>query len=157
MYQADWLLRFYGFTADELLNESHPNFNTLLDPKCDWALRNIDKFPIEINRADFFTLLRIPGIGVISAKKIIKARRNFELNFDNLKHLGVVLKRAKYFMTCKGKYYTDVYKFNPSFIETNLLYLERQDVPKMEYKQLSLFDKLQPTKEDKIKCLTGSL
>ena len=157
LYQADWLLRFYGFTADELLNESHPNFNTLLDPKCDWALRNIDKFPIEINRADFFTLLRIPGIGVISAKKIIKARRNFELNFDNLKHLGVVLKRAKYFMTCKGKYYTDVYKFNPSFIETNLLYLERQDVPKMEYKQLSLFDKLQPTKEDKIKCLTGSL
>ena len=157
LYQADWLLRFYGFTADELLNESHPNFNTLLDPKCDWALRNIDKFPIEINRADFFTLLRIPGIGVISAKKIIKARRNFELNFDNLKHLGVVLKRAKYFITCKGKYYTDVYKFNPSFIETNLLYLERQDVPKMEYQQLSLFDKLQPTKEDKIKCLTGSL
>ena len=157
LYQADWLLRFYGFTADELLNESHPNFNTLLDPKCDWALRNIDKFPIEINKADFFTLLRIPGIGVISAKKIIKARRNFELNFDNLKHLGVVLKRAKYFITCKGKYYTDVYKFNPSFIETNLLYLERQDVPKMEYKQLSLFDKLQPTKEDKIKCLTGSL
>ena len=90
LYQADWLLRFYGFKADELLNESHPNFNTLLDPKCDWALRNIDKFPIEINRADFFTLLRIPGIGVISAKKIIKARSNFELNFDNLKNLGVV-------------------------------------------------------------------
>lgn len=157
LYQADWLLRFYGFKADELLNESHPNFNTLLDPKCDWALRNIDKFPIEINKADFFTLLRIPGVGVISAKKIIKARSNFELNFDNLKHLGVVLKRAKYFITCKGKYYTDVYKFNPSFIETNLLYLERQDVPKLEYKQLSIFDKLQPTKEDKIKCLTGSL
>ena len=157
LYQADWLLRFYGFTADELLNESHPNFNTLLDPKCDWALRNIDKFPIEINRADFFTLLRIPGIGVISAKKIIKARRNFELNFDNLKHLGVVLKRAKYFITCKGKYYTDVYKFNPSFIETNLLYLERQSIAMPGYKQLSLFDKLQPTKEDKIKCLTGNL
>ena len=157
LYQADWLLRFYGFTADELLNESHPNFNTLLDPKCDWALRNIDKFPIEINKADFFTLLRIPGIGVISAKKIIKARRNFELNFDNLKHLGVVLKRAKYFITCKGKYYTDVYKFNPGFIETNLLYLERQSIAMPGYKQLSLFDKLQPTKEDKIKCLTGSL
>ena len=157
LYQADWLLRFYGFTADELLNESHPNFNTLLDPKCDWALRNIDKFPIEINRADFFTLLRIPGIGVISAKKIIKARRNFQLNFDNLKHLGVVLKRAKYFITCKGKYYTDVYKFNPGFIETNLLYLERQSIAMPGYKQLSLFDKLQPTKEDKIKCLTGNL
>ena len=92
--QADWLLRFYGFTADELLNESHPNFNTLLDPKCDWALRNIDKFPIEINRADFFTLLRIPGIGVISAKKIIKARRNFELNFDIIKTFRCCFKKS---------------------------------------------------------------
>ena len=69
LYQADWLLRFYGFEADELLNQSNPNFNTLLDPKCDWALRNLDKFPVEINTASYYTLLRIPGIGVISAKK----------------------------------------------------------------------------------------
>ena len=69
LYQADWLLRFYGFKVDELLNDNHPNFNTILDPKCDWALRNLDKFPIEINKADYLTLLKIPGIGIISAKK----------------------------------------------------------------------------------------
>ena len=75
LYQADWLLRYYGFTANELLNETHPNFNTILDPKCDWALRNLDKFPIEVNKADYSTLLKIPGIGILSAKKIIRARR----------------------------------------------------------------------------------
>lgn len=101
LYQADWLMRFYGFKSEELLDESHPNFDTVLDPKCDWAIRNLDKFPIEINKADYFTLLRIPGIGVISAKRIIAARRSFELNFDDLKRLGVVLKRARYFITCK--------------------------------------------------------
>ena len=157
LYQADWLLRFYGFKADELLDEAHPNFNNILDPKCDWALRHIDKFPIEINKADYFTLLRIPGIGIISAKKIIAARRQFQLDFESLKKLGVVLKRAKYFITCKGKYFDKVYKFNQSFIETNLMYQERNFLPQPEFKQLSLFEQLQPTKEDKIKCLTGSL
>lgn len=157
LYQADWLLRFYGFEANELLNETHPNFNTLLDPKCDWAIRNLDKFPIEINTASYFTLLRIPGIGVISAKKIITARRNFNLDFSMLKKLGVILKRAQFFITCKGKYYDKVYNMNPSFIETNLLSQERLSLPKPEFKQLSLFDNLLPTKEDKIKCLTGNL
>lgn len=157
LYQADWLLRFYGFKADELLDETHPNFNHILDPKCDWALRHIDQFPIEINTADYFTLLRIPGIGVISAKKIIHARRSFLLNFDSLKKLGVVLKRAKYFITCKGRYFDKVYKFNESFIEANLIAQENFTLPKENFEQLSLFDKLQPTKEDKIKCLTGSL
>ncbi len=157
LYQADWLLRFYGFKANELLDESHPNFNPILDPKCDWALRNINQFPIEINHADYFTLLRIPGIGVISAKKIIRARRAFLLDFEALKKLGVVLKRAKYFITCKGKYYDKVYKFNQNFIETNLIYQERNELSIPQFKQLSLFDNLQPTKEDKIKCLTGSL
>ena len=157
LYQADWLLRFYGFKANELLNEKHPNFNTLLDPKCDWALRNLDKFPIEINSASYYTLLRIPGIGVISAKKIITARREFLLDFDSLKKLGVVLKRAQYFITCKGKYFNQAYKFNKNFIETNLLYEERNTIPQKKFEQLSIFDKLLPTKEDKIKCLTGSL
>lgn len=157
LYQADWLLRFYGFNADELLDETHPNFNHILDPKCDWALRNIHKFPIEINTADYFTLLRIPGIGVISAKKIIQARREFLLDFESLKKLGVVLKRAKYFITCKGKYFDKIYKFNQNFIETNLIYQERNQLPTPEFQQLSLFDSLQPTKEDKMKCLTGSL
>ncbi len=157
LYQADWLLRFYGFKADELLDDNNPNFNNVLDPKCDWALKNIDKFPIEINKADYFTLLRVPGIGVISAKKIIRARRQFSLDFEALKKLGVVLKRAKYFITCKGKYFDKVYKFNQSFIETNLTYQERAYLPQTNFKQLSLFENLQPTKEDKIKCLTGSL
>ena len=157
LYQADWLLRFYGFKAEELLDKTHPNFNNILDPKCDWALRHLDKFPVEINKADYFTLLRIPGIGVISAKKIIRARRSFALDFKALKSLGVVLKRAKYFITCRGKYFAEVNKFNESFIETNLIYSERNDLPQSQYQQLSLFDKLKPTKEDKIKCLTGSL
>lgn len=157
LYQADWLLRFYGFQADELLDETHPNFNHILDPKCDWALRNLHQFPIEINTADYLTLLRIPGIGVISAKKIIRSRRSFLLDFEGLKKLGVVLKRAKYFITCKGKYFDKVYKFNASFIETNLIYQERTTLPQTNFKQLSLFDTLQPTKEDKIKCLTGNL
>lgn len=125
LYQADWLLRFYGFKADELLNEANPNFNSLLDPKCDWAIRNIENFPVEINNADYFTLLRVPGIGVISAKRIIMARRNFNLNFENLKGLGVVLKRARYFITCNGKYFDRIKTFNPNFIMTNLMQLEK--------------------------------
>ncbi|MCI8384138.1 MAG: biotin synthase, partial [Clostridia bacterium] len=157
LYQADWLLRYYGFQADELLSESQPNFNHLLDPKCDWALRNLHQFPVEINTANYFTLLRIPGIGVISAKKIISARREFLLDFEALKKLGVVLKRAQYFITCKGKYFNKVYQFNQKFIETNLILQERNIVSTPQYQQLSLFDKIPPTKEDKIKCLTGSL
>ena len=157
LYQADWLLRFYGFKANELLDEKNPNFNNILDPKCDWALRHIENFPVEINTANYYTLLRVPGIGVISAKKIIRSRRSFLLDFEALKKLGVVLKRAKYFITCKGKYYTKTLDFNKNFIETNLVYQERNQNTQMNFEQLSLFSKLQPTKEDKIKCLTGSL
>lgn len=157
LYQADWLLRFYGFTADELLDEKHPNFNNILDPKCDWALRHLENFPVEINNADYYTLLRVPGIGVISAKKIIRARRSFMLDFESLQKLGVTLKRAKYFITCKGKYFDKVYKFNSNFIETNLVYQERNQLQNNTFEQLSLFDKLLPTKEDKLKCLTGNL
>ena len=157
LYQADWLLRFYGFKADELLDETNPNFNTLLDPKCDWAIRHLEQFPIEINKASYYQLLRVPGIGVISAKRIITARRNFSLQFDDLKKLGVVLKRARYFITCNGKYYDPIFHFRKSFIEENLLFQERLDTPKLKLNQLSLFDILPPTKEDSIKCLTGNL
>lgn len=158
LYQADWLLRFYGFKVEELLTPSHPNFNHLLDPKCDWALRNLDKFPIDINQADFYTLLKVPGIGVISAKKIIRARRNFNLTFEHLKGLGIVLKRAIYFITCSGKYFTMASKFSHAFIENNLIYTERKTLPDFSsYSQLSLFDQALPCKEDKIKCLTGNL
>lgn len=157
LYQADWLLRFYGFKADELLNEQNPNFNTMLDPKCDWALRNIDRFPVEVNTAGYYALLRVPGIGVYSAKRIISARREHKLNFDTLKKLGVVLKRARYFITCDGKYYDKIRYFNQSFIKDNLLYTERQSLPSSDYYQTSLFDNLLPSKGDKIKCLTGNL
>ena len=157
LYQADWLMRFYGFSADELLDEDHPNFNNLLDPKCDWAIRNLDKFPVEINTADYSTLLRVPGIGVISAKRIIKARRNFNLNFETLKGLGIVLKRARYFITCNGKYFDKIKNFSQNFITQNLLYLERPNLPFSNYTQTSLFDTELPNKEDKIKCLTGNL
>ena len=165
LYQADWLLRFYGFKADELLNESSPNFNTKLDPKCDWALRNIGKFPIEVNKADYYTLLRVPGIGVISAKRIIRARREFNLIFNTLKKLGVVLKRAQYFITCNGRYYDNVKYFNNNFIKGNLLYLESRSSTYNDnsYVQTSLFDDSNnsknylPTKGDRIKCITGNL
>jgi len=103
LYQADWLLRFYGFQADELLSEERPNFNEQLDPKCDWALRHLDLFPVEVQSAPYDMILRIPGIGPRSAGRIMKARRYGRLDFDTLKKMGVVLKRAHYFITCGGK------------------------------------------------------
>jgi putative DNA modification/repair radical SAM protein len=104
LYQADWLLRFYGFEARELLDETQPHFDLQLDPKACWALRHRELFPVEINRADYQTLLRVPGLGVRSAQRIVKARRVGTLGFDELKRLGVVLKRARYFITARGKY-----------------------------------------------------
>lgn len=168
LYQADWLIRFYGFKIDDLLDDTHPNFHTMLDPKCDWALRNLQHFPVEINKADYNTLLKVPGIGVISAKRIITARREFNLTFENLKKLGIVLKRARYFITCNGKYYDPIKHFNENFITQNLLFLERTSTSSLNYMQTSLFDNvsnadnfifdaLSPTKEDKQKCLTGIL
>ena len=103
LYQADWLLRFYGFTASELFKHTQENLHLHLDPKCHWALGHLDQFPVEVNRADYRMLLRVPGIGQKSAERIITARRVGSLDFDNLKKIGVVLKRAQYFITCKGK------------------------------------------------------
>src|SRR5699024_4942622 len=103
LYQADWLMRYYGFAASELLDEARPNFNLFLDPKCDWALRHLEQFPVEINRAPYETLLRVPGVGVKSAVRIVAARRRSALRFEDLKRIGVVLKRAAYFITCSGR------------------------------------------------------
>ena len=103
LYQADWLLRFYGFGAGEILDELQPNFHPYIDPKCYWALRHRELFPLEVNRASYEELLRVPGIGVRSAQRIIRARRLCQLDFDGLARLGVVLKRAQYFLLCKGK------------------------------------------------------
>ena len=103
LYQADWLMRYYGFAAGELLTEKRPNFNAVLDPKCDWAVHHMEQFPVEVLKADYFLLLRVPGIGPKSAKRIVEARRTGTLSFEDLKRMGVVLKRAQYFITCGGK------------------------------------------------------
>jgi putative DNA modification/repair radical SAM protein len=105
MYQADWLIRFYKFDFSEILSENNQNFDRDLDPKTNWALLNIHKFPIEINKAGFYTLVRVPGIGPTGAQKIIRSRKMGVLNFEDLKKLRITVKRAKYFITCNGKYY----------------------------------------------------
>jgi putative DNA modification/repair radical SAM protein len=143
LYQADWLLRFYGFQASELLSENRPNFNVLLDPKCNWALGHLENFPIEINRADYYTILRVPGIGVKSAQRIIKARKSANLRFEDLKKMGVVLKRALYFITCNGQLMYPI-KIEENYI-TNQLVSVKERLPfgidgSDSYKQLSFFD-----------------
>lgn len=105
LYQADWLLRFYGFSADEIVDEQHPFLDLDVDPKISWALRNIDQFPIEVNKASMEELMRIPGVGAVSAMRIIRQRKLAAVKFDDLKKMGVVVKRARYFLTCIGKYY----------------------------------------------------
>lgn len=143
LYQADWLLRFYSFKAEELLSEESPSLDPMLDPKCQWALRNLDFFPVEIKTADLETLLRVPGIGPIGARKIVKARRMGSLSFDDLKKLNIVLKRAAYFITSSGKAMPGV-RFEPSFIYRNLVADTRRNPGSApiapEAEQLSLFE-----------------
>lgn len=142
LYQADWLLRYYHFQVAELLDESHPDFNVYIDPKCDWALRHMEQFPVEIQKADYRTLLRVPGIGYKSAGRIIQARRHASLDFSDLKKIGVVLKRALYFITCSGKMMYPT-KLDADYILSNLL-SDHTQIPKeirnMNYHQLLLFD-----------------
>ena len=140
LYQADWLLRYYGFEANELLSEKTPNFNEFLDPKCDWALRHPEQFPVEVNNADYYTLLRVPGIGVKSAGRIVRARKTGRLDFPDLKKMGVVLKRAIYFITCSGAYYFSV-RFTEGMILQNLLLCEKPlDSGGAQFRQFTLFD-----------------
>lgn len=151
LYQADWLLRFYGFSATELLNEKNPNLDVNFDPKTDWAIKNIYQFPIEVNSAPRKMLLRIPGVGVRSVQKIMAARKVHSLNFEDLKKLGIVLKRAQYFITCKGKYYGDIV-FKEDFIKKRLspkVDLNYIDNPKFE--QITFFAK------DSFTSITGEL
>lgn len=145
LYQADFLLRFYGFKADELLSEARPNFNELIDPKCDWAVRNLELFPVEINKADYYTLLRVPGIGTRSASRIIAARRHAKLSFGDIKKMGVVLKRAVYFITCNGKMMYHI-PMEENYITRQLIYSEKSaqlllpDGGMTHYEQMSIFD-----------------
>ena len=142
LYQADWPLRYYHFEAGELLDEENPNFNAYLDPKCFWALRHLEEFPIEINYAAYDMLLRVPGIGYKSASRIVKARRMGMLDFEDLKKMGVVLKRALYFITCKGKMMYPI-RMDEDYITRNLLNT-KEKLPEgadgMSFRQLSLFD-----------------
>lgn len=139
LYQADWLLRFYGFRAEELLDEDDPNFNPLVDPKCSWALKHPAFFPVEINTASREELLRVPGVGVVSARRILYARRARKLEHEDLRKLGVVMKRAQYFITCKGRVLDGVC-LRPDSVLRSLTALERSALPASEGEQLSLFD-----------------
>ncbi|HHV10141.1 MAG TPA: putative DNA modification/repair radical SAM protein [Clostridiales bacterium] len=154
LYQADWLIRFYGFKTMELLDEQRPNFNVVLDPKCDWALRHLELFPVEVNRADYYTLLRVPGIGTNSAGRIIMARKSAVIDFNDLKRLGVVLKRAVYFITCSGRTMYPI-RLEEDFITRQLVALKDQ-VPQgidrgVTYRQLSLFDDVNFQPDSRIK------
>ena len=132
IYQADWLLRFYGFTVGELFKGTEQNLDPDMDPKITWALRNLDMFPMEVNTASYEELMRIPGIGHISAKRIMRQRRFAAVKYDDLKKMGVVLKRAKYFILCCGKYYGDRV-FEPETIRNSILQYESG-------LQMSMFD-----------------
>ena len=163
LYQADWLLRFYGFSARELLDPRQPNFNLFLDPKCNWALHNPSFFPVDVNRASYQALLRVPGVGVHSAKRIVAARRTTTLRFSDLKKLGVVMKRAQYFLTCGGKV-MDGLKITPQTVWRSLLsektwQLSQADFP-ARTEQLSLFAETAPQvlpEEEVLACLTGQI
>jgi len=154
LYQADWLLRFYGFKADEILDEADPFLNPAFDPKTAWALRNLDKYPVEVNTADYETLLRVPGLGVRCAQRIIKARKFSALNPESLKKLGVVLKRAKYFLTASGKYAAGPF-FPKKSISRMLL-----EPPKIKPAQMRLFNEPAQkhlTNEPLVAAITGEL
>lgn len=154
LYQADWLLRYYHFKVSELLNEQNPNFNVMMDPKCNWAVQHLELFPVEINQVEYEMLLRVPGIGYKSAARIVKARRMGVIRFEDLKKMGVVLKRALYFITCNGKMMYPV-KMEQDYIVRNLINVKEQlpdSVQNMNYRQLSLFDDVRFGTES---CLQG--
>ena len=136
LYQADWLLRFYDFKADEILDEKDPFVDPLLDPKTNWAIKNSHFFPIEINKASYKDLLRVPGIGVTSAKRIVMTRKYSTVRYEHLKKLGVVIKRAKYFITVNGEF-LGFKKENPELLRNALMEKE-----KMVTEQLRLFNGL---------------
>ena len=134
LYQADWLLRFYNFRADEILNEKDPFVDPFLDPKTNWAIKNSHFFPIEINKASYRELLRVPGIGVTSAKRIVMTRKYSTIRYEHLKKLGIVIKRAKYFITVNGEF-LGFKKENPELIRNALM-----EKGKMVAEQLKLFN-----------------
>ncbi|MDF3004975.1 MAG: biotin synthase related protein [Oscillospiraceae bacterium] len=156
LYQADWLLRFYGFSANEILDQQHPHLNPLIDPKCNWAINNMALFPLEVNTAPRELLLRVPGIGVNSTMRILRARRETKLDFDGLRRIGVVLKRAQYFVTCQGKTAQGVRITPDNALNALISDSQKQRLPSQGYEQLSLFSD-QITREDVVKCISGQI
>lgn len=128
LYQADWLMRFYNFTPDEILKKEQPNFNLYLDPKANWAIQNLDRFPVDVQTADLNTLLRIPGVGPKSARNILRARKYYRLHLSDLKKLGVVVKRAQYFVSCNHEKFPGLVQ-DPQWIIEAL-------ISKRQFKQL---------------------
>ena len=143
LYQADFLMRFYQFKAEEIITKENPNLDVQVDPKCNWALYHLEQFPVEVETADYHTLLRVPGIGVKSAKRILAARRMGSLDYVSLKKFGVVLKRAMYFITCHGHMMMPI-RLDRRFILTNLLGLNEKLPPGIDggrvYQQMTLED-----------------
>ena len=148
LYQADWLLRFYGFSVEEIVNEGE-NLSMEYDPKCAWALKNMHLFPVEINRAPLEMLLRVPGIGTRSVYKILEARKYTVLSFESLQKMRISLKRAKHFITCNGKFYGEK---NEHLISGLLAAAETQE----SAEQLNLFSMLS-TPQNALIALTGQL
>lgn len=147
LYQADWLLRYYGFFADELLDENNPFFDNKIDPKCNWALKHLDMFPIEINKASYEELLRVPGIGPTGVKKIMSARRYANVTFQMLKQMRIALKRAQFFITCNGKMLYNI-PIEQQFIRNRLVDVDALDVAEIsgetvQFKQMNLFSDFQ--------------
>ena len=138
LYQADWLLRFYSFTAEEILDYGQ-NFNLSIDPKTNYALNHLDLFPVEVNKAPYKTLLRVPGVGIRSAKRIVDARKWGKLGFEDLIKMGVVLKRAKFFLLCNGRHYMGM-SFNPDSIRDFMLMDDAVKRKTGNGIQLSIFD-----------------
>ncbi|MDO4182216.1 MAG: putative DNA modification/repair radical SAM protein [Coriobacteriia bacterium] len=150
LYQADWLLRFYEFNANEIIDTAHPYLDLDLDPKANWAINNLDSFPVEVNTAPYEMLLRVPGIGVVGAKKICKARKHRALCEQELRKIGVAFKRARYFITCNGKYQGTGARFEPGSIRARLAApidggKHGRRAGNVCFGQMSLFDQEQPT------------
>ena len=150
LYQADWLMRFYGFQASELLDESNPNFDPDYDPKIIWAVRHPEQFPVEINTASYQQLIRVPGLGIQCAKRIISARRTARLDFTDLRKMHVSLKRAQYFITCKGKYYR-IQDPQPQMILRAL-----KPNARSPYEQLTLFPETTATSQSDVEVLNDN-
>ncbi|MDR0714761.1 MAG: putative DNA modification/repair radical SAM protein [Bacteroidales bacterium] len=139
LYQADWLMRFYGFDANEIVDEHHPDLEPNIDPKLAWALRHPEFFPVDVHTADYALLLRVPGIGTKSAQLILSARRYGRLNFSQLKKIGVVMKKAQYFIICREMpLHISVQDISPEYVRQRLTEPKKRRLTATENQQLSI-------------------